>query len=214
MKSASTGSVSIKRAFDLVGATAGLLVLAPLLLMIAALVRIFLGSPILFRQSRPGCHGKLFTCLKFRTMTDARDAQGRSLPDADRITRFGRLLRKSSIDELPELINVIRGEMSLVGPRPLLPQYLERYTPEQMRRHAMKPGITGWAQVNGRNSLEWGQKFALDLWYVDHWSLGLDFRILARTAWQVFCCHGIAKRGHVTMPEFVGAAVQRKGGNV
>ena len=214
MMSASTGSSSIKRAFDLVGATAALLVLAPPLLMIVALVRIFLGFPILFRQSRPGWHGQLFTCLKFRTMTDARDAEGRLLPDAERMTAFGRLLRGSSIDELPELINVIRGEMSLVGPRPLLPQYLARYTPEQMRRHEVRPGITGWAQVNGRNRLEWGQKFALDLWYVDNWSLGLDFRILARTAWQVFRCHGIAKCAHVTMPEFFGAAVQRKEGNV
>jgi len=209
-----TGAVVAKRSFDLAGAIAALVILAPVLLMVAALVRIFLGSPILFRQSRPGWHGKLFTCLKFRTMTDARDAEGRLLPDADRITAFGKLLRRSSIDELPELINVIQGEMSLVGPRPLLPQYLKRYTPEQMRRHEVKPGITGWAQVNGRNNLEWGQKFALDLWYVDNWSLGLDFRILARTAWQVFRCHGIAKCGHVTMPEFVGAAVKRKGGNV
>ena len=203
-----------KRIFDMVVATSGLVLLSPLLAVLAILIRLRLGSPVVFRQRRPGWHGKLFTCLKFRTMTDARDAEGRLLPDADRVTRFGRLLRRSSIDELPELINVIRGEMSLVGPRPLLPQYLARYTPEQMRRHEVKPGITGWAQVNGRNNLEWGQKFALDLWYVDNWSLGLDFRILARTAWQVFRCHGIAKRGHVTMPEFVGAAVKSKGGNV
>jgi len=203
-----------KRIFDMVVATSGLVLLSPLLAVLAILIRLRLGSPVVFRQRRPGWHGKLFTCLKFRTMSDARDAQGRLLPDADRMTRFGRLLRRSSIDELPELINVIRGEMSLVGPRPLLPQYLARYTPEQMRRHEVKPGITGWAQVNGRNNLEWGQKFALDLWYVDNWSLGLDFRILARTAWQVFRCHGIAKRGHVTMPEFVGAAVKSKGGNV
>jgi lipopolysaccharide/colanic/teichoic acid biosynthesis glycosyltransferase len=203
-----------KRIFDLVVATSALVLLSPLLAVLAALIRLRLGSPVVFRQRRPGWHGKLFTCLKFRTMSDARDAQGRLLPDAERMTTFGRLLRGSSIDELPELINVIRGEMSLVGPRPLLPQYLARYTTAQMRRHEVKPGITGWAQVNGRNSLEWGQKFALDLWYVDNWSLGLDFRILAKTAWQVFRCHGIAKCGHVTMPEFVGAAVQRKGGNV
>jgi len=202
-----------KRIFDMVVATSGLVLLSPLLAVLAILIRLRLGSPVVFRQRRPGWHGKLFTCLKFRTMSDARDAQGRLLPDADRMTRFGRLLRRSSIDELPELINVIRGEMSLVGPRPLLPQYLARYTPEQMRRHEVKPGITGWAQANGRNNLEWGQKFAFDLWYVDNWSLGLDFRILARTAWQVLRCHGIAKRGHVTMPEFVGAAVQPKEGN-
>ena len=202
-----------KRIFDLVGATSAFVLLSPLLALLAILIRLRLGSPVVFRQRRPGWHGKLFTCLKLRTMTDARDAKGTWLPDAERMTTFGRLLRRSSIDELPELINVIRGEMSLVGPRPLLPQYLERYTPEQMRRHQVKPGITGWAQVNGRNNLEWEQKFALDLWYVDNWSLGLDFRILARTAWQVLRCHGIAKCGHVTMPEFVGAAVKRKGGN-
>ena len=199
-----------KRILDLVVAIGALLLLSPLLALLAILIRLRLGSPVVFRQRRPGWHGKLFTCLKFRTMTDARHAEGRLLPDAERITAFGKLLRRSSIDELPELINVIRGEMSLVGPRPLLPQYLERYTPEQMRRHEVKPGITGWAQVNGRNNLEWNQKFALDLWYVDNWSLGLDFRILARTAWQVLRCDGIAKCGHVTMPEFVGAAVKNK----
>jgi sugar transferase EpsL len=202
-----------KRTVDLLGASALLIVLALPLLLAAALVRIFLGSPVLFLQSRSGWHGKLFTCLKFRTMTDARDAEGRLLPDTHRMTTFGRLLRASSIDELPELINVIRGEMSLVGPRPLLPQYLERYTPEQMRRHEVKPGITGWAQVNGRNTLDWGQKFALDLHYVDNRSLWLDLRILARTAWQVFRCAGITQRGYATMPEFVGEPLKRNGEN-
>jgi len=208
-----TSGLVAKRAFDLVGASAGLVVLAPLLLMVAALVRIFLGSPILFRQSRPGWHGKLFMCLKFRSMADARDEEGRLLADAERMTMFGRFLRRSSIDELPELINVIRGEMSLVGPRPLLPQYLERYTPEQMRRHEVKPGITGWAQVNGRNALDWKRKFELDVWYVDHHSFWLDFRILARTAWKVFQRDGIAKSGHVTMPEFLGMTITHKGEN-
>jgi lipopolysaccharide/colanic/teichoic acid biosynthesis glycosyltransferase len=197
----------------LVGAILALVLLAPLLVIVAVLVKVFLGSPILFRQSRPGCHGKPFTCLKFRTMTEARDAEGRLLPDANRMTAFGRFLRTSSIDEFPELINVIRGEMSLVGPRPLLPQYLERYTPEQMRRHEVKPGITGWAQVNGRNALDWEEKFALDLWYLDNQSLWVDFRILARTAWQVFRRDGIAKSGYVTMPEFLGVTVKHKGGN-
>lgn len=202
-----------KRTFDLLMAILVLAVLSPALAAIAVAVRILLGSPILFRQQRPGWHGRLFTCLKFRTMTETRDAEGRLLPDVRRMTRFGRFLRASSIDELPELINVIRGEMSLVGPRPLLPQYLERYTPEQMRRHEVQPGITGWAQVNGRNNLDWRQKFALDLWYVDNRSLWLDLRILTRTAWQVLRRHGIAQRGHATMPEFIGEVLQRKGEN-
>ena len=206
-----TGVVA-KRAFDLVGAIAAVVVLAPLLLMVAALVRIFLGSPVLFRQSRPGWNGKLFMCLKFRTMTDARDAEGRLLADAERMTGFGRFLRRSSIDELPELINVIHGEMSLVGPRPLLPQYLERYTPEQMRRHEVKPGITGWAQVNGRNALDWKRKFELDVWYVDHHSLWLDVLILARTLGKILQSDGISSSGHATMPEFFGVSAESERG--
>jgi sugar transferase EpsL len=205
-KAQRTAARVAKRVFDLVGAIAGLVVLAPLLLMVAALVRIFLGSPILFRQSRPGWNGRLFMCLKFRTMTDARDAEGRLLADAERMTAFGRFLRSSSIDELPELINVILGEMSLVGPRPLLPQYLERYTPEQMRRHEVKPGITGWAQVNGRNSASWEQKFAYDIWYVQHRSLWLDVKILALTLWKTLKREGISQPEHATMKEFRGAA--------
>jgi lipopolysaccharide/colanic/teichoic acid biosynthesis glycosyltransferase len=201
-----------KRVFDLVGAIAALVVLAPLLLMVAAMVKIFLGSPILFRQSRPGWHGKLFMCLKFRTMTDARDAEGRLLPDGERMTAFGRFLRRSSIDELPELINVIHGEMSLVGPRPLLAQYLERYAPEQMRRHEVKPGITGWAQVNGRNALDWKRKFELDVWYVDHHSLWLDMLILARTLGKLFSPDGISSSGHATMPEFFGVGAESERG--
>jgi sugar transferase EpsL len=193
-----------KRAFDLVTGAIALALLSPLYLVVAILVRLFLGTPILFRQNRPGLHGQSFTLLKFRTMTNFCASNGELLPDAQRLTALGRFLRSTSLDELPELINVLRGEMSLVGPRPLLPQYLDRYTPEQMRRHTVQPGITGWAQVNGRNSLDWDRKFALDLWYVDHHSLGLDIRILAKTVWQVLRRHGIAKEGHATMPEFLG----------
>jgi len=201
-----TAGLVAKRAFDLVWAMVGLVVLAPILLMVAVLVKIFLGSPILFHQSRPGWNGKLFTCLKFRTMTDARDAEGRLLPDAERMMAFGRFLRRSSIDELPELINVIRGEMSLVGPRPLLPQYLERYTPEQMRRHEVKPGITGWAQINGRNATSWEQKFAYDVWYVKNRGFWLDLKILALTLWKTLKREGISQPGHATMQEFRSAA--------
>lgn len=200
-----TGLVA-KRAFNLVVAIAGLVMLAPLFLLVAALVKIFLGSPVLFRQSRPGWHGKSFTCLKFRTMTEAKDAEGRLLPDAARMTAFGRFLRRSSIDELPELINVIRGEMSLVGPRPLLPQYLERYTPEQMRRHEVRPGITGWAQVNGRNATSWEQKFAYDVWYVENRGFWLDLKILALTVWKTLKREGISQPGYATMQEFRGTA--------
>jgi lipopolysaccharide/colanic/teichoic acid biosynthesis glycosyltransferase len=177
------------------------------------LVRLFLGKPVLFRQDRPGLNAKSFTLLKFRTMTDARDAQGQLLPDAQRLTALGRFLRSTSLDELPELINVICGEMSLVGPRPLLPQYLNRYTSRQMRRHEVKPGITGWAQIHGRNGLDWNQKFALDLWYVDHQSFWLDLSILAKTARLVLAREGITKRGCATMPEFLGANVEQEKGN-
>lgn len=202
-----------KRVFDLALSCLLLVVLSPLLLAVALLVRLFLGTPILFRQDRPGMGTKIFTCLKFRTMTDARDLKGDLLPDSRRQTVLGCFLRSASVDELPELINVIRGEMSLVGPRPLLPQYLERYTPEQMRRHQVKPGITGWAQINGRNNLDWGQKFALDLWYVDHQSFWLDLCILAKTGWRVFNRDGIAPPGHTTMPEFLGVEPEHEQGN-
>ena len=194
----------VKRAFDFCVSLIALAILSPLLVVVALLVRLSLGAPILFRQDRPGFKGKLFTCIKFRTMTDARDASGELLPDSQRLTSLGRFLRNTSMDELPGLINVIRGEMSLVGPRPLLPQYLKRYTPEQMRRHEVKPGITGWVQVNGRNALNWNRKFALDTWYVDHQSFWLDLRILATTMWQVFRRNGIVQPGHATMPEFLG----------
>ena len=200
----------MKRLLDLCGAICALAILSPVLLLVALLVRLSLGTPILFRQDRPGFKGKLFTCLKFRTMTNVRETSGELLPDSQRLTRLGRFLRNTSLDELPGLLNVIRGEISLVGPRPLLAQYLERYTPEQMRRHEVKPGITGWAQINGRNALEWNEKFALDLWYVDHQSFWLDLRILATTAWQVFRRNGIAQPGHATMPEFLGTSARRE----
>ncbi|MBE3584482.1 MAG: sugar transferase [Limnochordaceae bacterium] len=191
-----------KRGLDIIGAVIGLALLSPLLLVIAAVVRVALGRPVLFRQIRPGLQGKPFTLYKFRTMRDVCDAAGRLLPDEERLTRFGRFLRSTSLDELPELFNVLRGNMSLVGPRPLLMEYLNRYTPEQARRHEVKPGITGWAQVNGRNSLSWEDKFRLDVWYVDHWNLWLDLKILCITVLKVFRREGISAPGSATMPEY------------
>ncbi len=193
-----------KRAFDLILAVPALILLSPLLAALAVIVRLRLGAPVLFRQQRPGFCARPFVLLKFRTMTAARDRQGRLLPDDQRLTSFGRFLRGTSLDELPELFNVLSGNMSLVGPRPLLMQYLDRYTPEQMRRHKVRPGITGWAQVNGRNAITWEQKFVLDLWYVDHWSLGLDLRIVALTVWRVITRQGINQPGQATMEEFAG----------
>ena len=198
----------IKRTFDILVSLAALLLLWPVLLVLAVLVRVKLGPPALFRQQRPGLHGQPFTMLKFRTMTDARDVQGNLLPDAERLPSFGRRLRSTSLDELPELINVLAGDMSLVGPRPLLMRYLDRYTPEQMRRHEVRPGITGWAQVNGRNAITWDQKFALDIWYVDHQSLRLDLRILWLTVRNVLRREGISQAGEATMEEFFGTADQ------
>jgi lipopolysaccharide/colanic/teichoic acid biosynthesis glycosyltransferase len=194
-----------KRVFDVVFATLSLVTLLPLLALVSLVVRIFLGSPVLFRQVRPGYKARPFTCLKFRTMTDNRDAAGRLLSDAQRLTALGRFLRSSSLDELPELVNVIRGEMSLVGPRPLLMEYLERYTPQQMQRHDVRPGITGWAQINGRNTASWEQKFKCDLWYVQNRSLWLDLRIIALTLWKTLTREGISQVGHATMPEFLGS---------
>jgi len=199
-----------KRAFDLIVAVPLLVVLSPAMALLALTVRLVMGSPVIFRQARPGLHGKPFTIDKFRTMTDARDAQGNLLPNEQRLTRFGRFLRSTSLDELPELFNVLKGEMSLVGPRPLHTRYLDRYTPEQARRHEVRPGITGWAQVNGRNALTWEQKFEHDVWYVDNRSLGLDFKILWLTALSVVRREGINAEGHVTMPEFRGSH-QEKG---
>ncbi len=181
-----------KRLVDLVLVMPALMILAPVLVVLGLLVRWRLGSPVFFRQRRPGLRGRPFTLLKFRTMTEARDEEGQLLPDEQRLTRFGRFLRRTSLDELPELINVLKGDMSLVGPRPLLMEYLERYTVEQARRHEVKPGITGWAQVNGRNALSWEEKFEFDVWYVDHVSLWLDLKILAMTVWQVLTGKGIS----------------------
>jgi len=195
----------LKRCLDLMVASSALVVLAPVLIAVAVVVRILIGGPIFFRQVRPALNGCLFQLLKFRTMTDERDAEGRPLPDGERLTPLGRLLRDASLDELPELFNVLRGEMSLVGPRPLLPQYLSRYNEFQRRRHEVKPGITGWAQVNGRNALTWEHKFELDVWYVDHRSLWLDLKILWLTVLKVLKREGIAQEGHATMPEFMGS---------
>lgn len=194
-----------KRLLDVTGAATALLLLSPVVLTVAYLVRTRLGSPVLFVQVRPGLQGKPFRMYKFRTMTDARDADGHLLPDAVRLTAFGKWLRASSLDELPELINVLRGEMSLVGPRPLLMDYLPLYSPEQARRHEARPGITGWAQINGRNAISWEQKFALDVWYVDHQSVWLDIRVLALTVWRVLRREGISAAGEATMPRFTGS---------
>ena len=193
-----------KRLLDFLLSTAGGILLSPLMLILAILVRIKFGSPVLFRQQRPGLHGHPFILYKFRTMTDARDEAGNLLPDEDRLTPFGRFLRSTSLDELPELWNVIKGDMSLVGPRPLLMRYLPRYTPEQMRRHEVRPGITGWAQINGRNTLTWEQKFALDVWYVDNLSFWLDMKIIALTIWKILKREGINQPGQATAEEFMG----------
>ncbi len=203
-------SITCKRMFDVVSAGVALVVLSPLVLTVAILVRLRLGTPIFFRQVRPGLNAEPFTLLKFRTMTDACGTDGELLPDSERLTSFGRFLRSMSLDELPELMNVIRGDMSLVGPRPLLMQYLDHYTPEQRRRHLVKPGITGWAQINGRNSLDWERKFALDLWYAEHQTLGLDIYIITKTVWLVIKQEGIAQKGHATMPEFLGMRAQNE----
>ena len=193
-----------KRLLDLLLASAAIVFLSPMMLAIAVLVRLLLGKPVLFRQRRPGLHGVPFTFLKFRTMTEARDSGGNLRADAERLTRFGGFLRSLSLDELPELFNVIRGDMSLVGPRPLLMQYLELYSAGQARRHEVRPGITGWAQVSGRNAIGWDKKFALDVWYVDHGSLWLDVKILARTTWKVLACEGINQPGEATVEYFKG----------
>lgn len=195
----------MKRQFDVVVALVSLVLLAPLLAAIAALVRVRLGSPVLFRQVRPGRHGVPFAILKFRTMTDGRAADGSLLPDAERLTPFGRFLRASSLDELPELINILRGEMSFVGPRPLLMDYLPLYSPEQARRHEVRPGITGWAQINGRNAISWEQKFAYDVEYVERQSMLFDLKILILTALKVVRREGISADGEATMPRFTGS---------
>ena len=193
-----------KRAFDLLGAAIGLIVFSPILIVISLMIRRQMGSPVLFRQSRPGMHGKPFQMIKFRTMRDAIDADGRQLPDAERLTKLGRFLRSSSLDELPELWNVLKGEMSLVGPRPLLMEYLPLYSPEQARRHEVRPGVTGWAQVNGRNAISWDEKFALDVWYVDNQSHWLDLKIIWLTIRKVVKREGISAAGEATTPKFEG----------
>lgn len=195
----------MKRLFDFAVAIFALLALALPLLGLAWLIRCKLGSPVLFKQVRPGLRGQPFTMVKFRTMTDERSTDGALLPDAQRLTPFGRFLRASSMDELPELWNVLRGEMSLVGPRPLLMEYLPLYTPEQARRHEVRPGITGWAQVNGRNAITWEDKFKLDVWYVDNRNLWLDLKIFFRTLRKVLVREGISAAGEVTMPRFTGS---------
>lgn len=199
-----TTSATVKRAFDVVVAGLALFVLIPVLGVVAWQVRRRLGSPVLFRQVRPGLHGEPFELVKFRTMLDAVDESGASLSDGERLTDFGRFLRASSLDEIPELWNVVKGEMSLVGPRPLLVEYLPLYSSAQARRHAVRPGLTGWAQIHGRNLLSWEEKFALDLWYVDNQSFWLDMRILAATIVQVCRRHGISAESHPTMTRFTG----------
>lgn len=197
--------MSIKRIFDVIVALILLVILSPVMLIVWAWVSIRLERPAIFRQQRPGRDGKPFEMVKFKTMISAVDADGNTLPDDQRMTKLGTLLRKSSLDELPELWNVLKGEMSLVGPRPLLMRYLPLYSPEQARRHEVRPGVTGWAQVNGRNAISWEEKFALDVWYVENQSFWLDIKILFRTVWQVIRRDDISAAEHVTMPEFMGS---------
>ena len=202
--------VRAKRILDLSLTLPALLVLLPLLLILAGFVRLKLGSPVFFSQVRPGLHGSSFRMHKFRSMTQQVDARGNLLPDEKRLIKFGQFLRSTSLDELPELLNVLKGDMSLVGPRPLLMEYLDRYTPEQARRHEVRPGITGWAQVNGRNALSWEEKFKLDVWYVDNWSLWLDIRILWMTVFKTLRREGISAAGEATMSPFMGTSDSTK----
>lgn len=194
----------MKRLFDVALVSVAGIILLPLILLVALMIRLRLGGPVFFRQQRPGLHGKPFMLYKFRTMSNACDANGELLPDEIRLGRFGQTIRKLSLDELPQLWNVLVGDMSLVGPRPLLMQYLSRYSDHQARRHEVRPGITGWAQVNGRNAISWEKRFDLDVWYVDHHSFWLDLRILLMTVKKVFASSGVSATGHVTMPEFMG----------
>lgn len=204
----------IKRHFDLIGATVGLVCVAPVLAIIAALIYLRLGRPVFFKQRRPGLDATPFELIKFRTMTDSQGTDGRLLPDEERMTPLGLFLRRSSLDELPTLWNVLRGDMSLVGPRPLLEEYLTLYSPEQARRHEVKPGITGWAQTHGRNALRWEEKFRHDLWYVDHCSFWWDVIILARTLWTIVRREGISAHGSATMPRFCTADSEQQNGGV
>ena len=202
---ATMNNLFMKRLFDLAITIPSVILLTPVFILIGFFVRMKIGSPVLFKQTRPRLHGKPFTIYKFRTMTDKRDEDGNLLPDGERLTGLGRFLRKTSMDELPELFNVIKGDMSIVGPRPLLMQYLDRYTQEQARRHEVKPGITGWAQVNGRNAISWEDKFKLDVWYVDNWSLLLDVKIVAMTIWKILGREDINQPGHATAEKFKGS---------
>ena len=195
----------IKRGLDIIISLVGLILASPTLLIVAILVRLNLGAPILFRQPRVGLNGEVFEMVKFRTMKDAKDAKGHLLPDDERLTKFGQFLRQSSLDELPELFNVLKGDMSLVGPRPLLVEYLPLYSKEQMRRHEVRPGITGYAQINGRNNISWAKKFELDVYYVDNYRLSLDFKILTQTVGKVLKQSDISQEGHVTVEKFNGA---------
>ncbi len=196
----------MKRLLDLTTALFSLLLFSPIICILMLLIRLKLGSPVFFTQTRPGLHGQPFKMVKFRTMTDTRDVDGRLLPDSVRLTTFGRFLRSTSLDELPELWNVLKGDMSLVGPRPLLMEYLTYYSPEQARRHEVRPGITGWAQINGRNAISWEEKFKLDVWYVDNQTFWLDLKILLLTIKKVFVREGISAEGEATMPKFTGSS--------
>ena len=204
MKDKTQHCVACKRVFDLLLSIPVLILVSPVIIVVTLLVRMRLGSPVFFSQLRPGLHARPFYMLKFRTMTNTRGSDGRLLSDDKRMTRLGNFLRRTSIDELPEFVNVFKGEMSLVGPRPLLMQYLDRYTPEQARRQEVKPGITRWAQIHGRNALTWEEKFKLDVWYVDNWSLWLDIKIIAMTIWKILQREGISQPGQATMEEFKG----------
>jgi len=195
---------TVKRTLDIAGASIGIVLLSPLMLIVAGTIWLILGHPVLISHRRPGLGTKLFNLYKFRTMTEERDTRGKLLPDEHRLTKLGRFLRLLSLDELPQIWNVLKGDMSLVGPRPLLPEYLPRYNAFQRRRHEVKPGITGWAQVNGRNAIGWDKKFALDVWYVDHYSLWLDIKILARTIWKVLTREDVNQPGEATVEYFKG----------
>jgi len=195
----------LKRIIDIIGALVGLIVSSPIMLIVSLIIYLTMGRPVFFKQLRPGLNGKPFVIYKFRTRLDLRDKDGNLLPDEKRITAIGRFLRSTTLDELPEFWNVLKGDMSLVGPRPLLMEYLPRYTPEQARRHNVKPGMTGWAQVNGRNAITWEEKFKLDVWYVDNWNIPLDLKIIFLTILKVFKREGVSAEGYATMPEFVGS---------
>jgi sugar transferase EpsL len=196
--------VFVKRLLDIILSASGLVLLSPLLVILAVAIRFKIGSPVLFRQQRPGLGGKGFVTYKFRTMTNQCDAAGQLLPDEQRLPAFGRFLRSTSLDELPELFNVLKGDMSIVGPRPLMMKYLGRYTPEQARRHEVKPGITGWAQINGRNAIPWEERLKLDVWYVDNWNVWLDLRIILQSIWMMITRQGITQEGRATVDEFMG----------